>query len=94
MKLKSKALLRSDTTSTLLMTFLHAFVSAFSYWKTFDPQHYKRDPWKADYEALKGDWETVGLGLTRAMKRFEYEYADELAEARQQQRLFDPDKNA
>lgn len=73
--------------------FWRAFVGAFSYWETFDPLYYKRDPWKADYEALKGDWEAVGMDLTKAMEQFELEHADELEKARQQLQLFDPGKN-
>jgi hypothetical protein len=72
--------------------FWRSFVNVFSSWNTFDPFYYRRDPWKADYDALSGDWEAIGLDLTRAMRRFELEYKNELEDARQQ-RLFDPDKN-
>jgi hypothetical protein len=74
--------------------FWRSFLGAFSYLETFDPFYYKRNPWRADYEALRGDWEAVGLDFTKAMKQFELEHADKLEEARQQQRLFDPDKSA
>lgn len=47
------------------------------------------DPWEADYRALRGDWEAVGLDMRRVMRRFEAEHLKELAE---QQRLFDPEK--
>lgn len=47
------------------------------------------DPWYADYKALRGDWEAVGIDMHRAMRRFEIEHAEELAG---QGRLFDPDQ--
>lgn len=34
-----------------------------------------KDPWRADYEALRSDWEAVGGDLRAAMMRFEAEVA-------------------
>jgi len=34
-----------------------------------------KDPWRADYEALRSDWEAVGADLRAAMTRFEVEVA-------------------
>lgn len=34
-----------------------------------------KDPWRADYEALRSDWEAVGADLRAAMTRFEAEVA-------------------
>lgn len=42
--------------------------------KTFDPLYYKRDPRRADYEALQGDWERVGADFQRAIQHFETQY--------------------
>lgn len=65
------------------------FISAFDITGYFfTPRYYGRDPQRADYEALRGDWEAVGLDMRRVMRRFEIDHAEELAG---QQRLFDPE---
>lgn len=49
------------------------------------------DPWEADYEALRGDWEMIGQDMRQAIEVFKVEYAEELPT---EPRLFDPDKNS
>ncbi len=69
--------------------FWRGLASTYDFYGGFGVAHHERDPWRADYEALRGDWEAVGGDMRRAMRRFEIEYAEELAG---QGRLFDPDE--
>ncbi len=69
--------------------FWRGFAGVFDFYGDFSLFHYERDPWRADYEALRSDWEAVGGDMRRAMRRFEIEHAEELAG---QGRLFDPDE--
>lgn len=74
-------------------TFWKSFAGVFDYWGTFGPFYYRRDPWKADYEALSQDWKAVGADLRTSMSHFERDYAKELERAGPQ-RLFDPDEKS
>lgn len=70
--------------------FWRGVASAFNVWGNFSPRYHGRDPQQADYEALRGDWEAIGRDMEVVLRRFEQEHAEELGQARSQQRLFDP----
>lgn len=70
--------------------FWRGMASIFVSFKTFDPWYYRRNPQRADYEALQSDWEKIGMDFQRSIRRFEAEYPG-MKQVRQE-RLFDPDK--
>lgn len=70
--------------------FWRGFASAFNFWGDFRPLYYGRDPVRADYDALRSDWETVGRDMERAIRHYELAHAEELG-LTGQARLFDPD---
>lgn len=72
--------------------FWRGVASVFNITGYFTPRYYGRDPHRADYDALRGDWEAIGWDMEKAVRRFEAEHAKEI-EKIQQKRLFDPDGN-
>jgi len=72
--------------------FWRGFSNVFNINVRFTPRYYGRDPERADYEALRGDWEAIGRDMEHVIRRFEQEHAEGIKAAEaEQKRLFDPD---